>query len=117
MDCLQGSAIFEIDFPEVIEYRKTVLESLGAKPKGQLISFSLDLKNPIWPKKLVEYYDPKKKAIILVEGLLMHFTPEEIDVLLKEISELCQPGSVLIGDVLADGWKTNRTPESKKVWD
>ena len=36
---------------------------------------------------------------------------------MKEISELCQPGSVLIGDVLADGLKKNRTPESKKVWD
>ena len=118
MNCLQGCTTFENDFPDVLEYRSAVLGSLGAKPKGKLISFSINLKDPLWPQKLVEAnYDPKKKAIFLLEGLLMYFTPEERDVLLKEISELCLQGSVLIGDVLhPDFGKASSLKESKKVW-
>ena len=100
MDCLKGCTIFEIDFPDVIEYRKNVLNSMGAVPKGKLVSISMDLNDPNWAIKLIEsQFDCKKKTIFLVEGLLMYLTFEEVDNILKQISELCVEGSVLLGDL------------------
>ena len=85
MDCLKDCTIFEIDFPDVIEYRKNVLNNLGAQLKGKLVSISIDLNDPSWPLKLMEsQFDCKKKTIFLVEGLLMYLTFEEVDNLLKK---------------------------------
>lgn len=101
LDCLKGCTTFEIDFPEVIEYRKNVLDNLGAQPKGKLVSISIDLNDPSWSMKLKELqFDCKKKTIFLVEGLLMYLTFEEVDLILKQISDLCSEGSVLFGDII-----------------
>ncbi len=65
LDCLKSCTTFEIDLPDVIEYRKNVLNSLGAKPRGKLVSIAIDLNDPSWPLKLIEsQFDPKKKNSI-----------------------------------------------------
>ncbi|MDV3127523.1 class I SAM-dependent methyltransferase [Mycobacterium sp. 21AC1] len=88
-----GTVVFEIDQPQVIEFKTTTLTELGAAPTTDRRAVAVDLRYD-WPAALTEAgFDPAKPTAWIAEGLLGYLPPDAQDRLLDQITELSAPGS------------------------
>lgn len=87
--------VFEIDQPEVIEFKTTTLKDLGAAPKADLRTVAIDLRQD-WPAALREAgLDTTAPTAWIAEGLLGYLPPEAQDRLMDNITALSADGSRL----------------------
>ena len=87
--------VFEIDQPEVIEFKTTTLARLGAHPQADLRTVAIDLRHD-WPKALVDAgFDTGRPTAWIAEGLFGYLPPEAQDRLLDNITALSADGSRL----------------------
>ena len=85
--------MYEIDQPEVIEFKTTTLAELGAEPTAKRRTVAMDLRYD-WPSALIEEgFDPNQPTAWSAEGLLGYLPPDAQDRLLDTITELSAPGS------------------------
>ena len=88
-----GTTVYEIDQPEVIEFKTTTLAELGAEPTAKRRTVAMDLRYD-WPSALIEEgFDPNQPTAWSAEGLLGYLPPEAQDRLLDTITELSALGS------------------------
>ena len=90
-----GMTVFEIDQPEVIEFKTGTLAGLGAAPQTDLRTVAIDLRQD-WPTALREAgLDTSRPTAWIAEGLFGYLPPEAQDALLENITALSAPGSRL----------------------
>jgi methyltransferase (TIGR00027 family) len=88
-----GTTVYEIDQPDVIEFKTRVLADLGAEPTATRRPVAMDLRYD-WPSALIEEgFDPNQPTAWSAEGLLGYLPPDAQDRLLDTITELSAPGS------------------------
>lgn len=88
-----GTVVYEIDQPEVIEFKTRVLAGLGAQPATERRTVAIDLRDD-WPAALLEAgFDPHARTAWSAEGLLVYLPPEAQDRLFDNIVALSAPGS------------------------
>jgi methyltransferase (TIGR00027 family) len=93
-----GTVVFEIDQPEVIEFKTRTLAELGAKPTADRRPVPVDLRND-WATALRDAgFDPTAPTAWIAEGLFGYLPPEAQDRLLDQIAELSAPGSQLAAE-------------------
>lgn len=89
----EGTVVYEIDQPKVLEYKSATLTEHGAKPIADRREVPVDLRND-WPAALIATgFDPDRPTAWLAEGLLMYLPAEAQDLLFERITELSAPGS------------------------
>jgi methyltransferase (TIGR00027 family) len=90
-----GTVVYEIDQPQVIEFKSRTLAELGAAPTASRRTVAVDLRDD-WPAALrAAGFDPAEPAAWSAEGLLGYLPPQAQDRLLDTITELSAPGSRL----------------------
>jgi methyltransferase (TIGR00027 family) len=90
-----GTVVYEIDQPEVIDFKTRTLADLGAEPTAQRRTVSIDLRED-WPAALrAAGFDPAAPSAWLAEGLLIYLPPDAQDRLFDLIDELSAPGSAV----------------------
>jgi methyltransferase (TIGR00027 family) len=90
-----GTAVFEVDQPQVIEFKTTTLAGLGAQPTADRHAVAIDLRDD-WPAALTHAgLDPAQPAAWIAEGLLGYLPAKAQDRLLDQITALSAPGSRL----------------------
>ncbi|SEH93129.1 methyltransferase, TIGR00027 family [Mycolicibacterium rutilum] len=88
-----GTIVYEIDQPQVIEFKTTTMSSLGAAPVAELRTVGVDLRDD-WPKALRDSgLDPTQPTAWSVEGLLIYLPPDAQDRLFDDITALSAAGS------------------------
>ena len=88
-----GTTVYEIDQPDVIEFKTRALAELGAEPTANRRTVAMDLRYD-WPSALIEEgFDPNRPTAWSAEGLLGYLPPDAQDRLLDTITELSAPGS------------------------
>ena len=88
-----GTTVYEIDQPDVIEFKTRTLAELGAEPTAKRRTVAMDLRYD-WPSALIEEgFDPNQPTAWSAEGLLGYLPPAAQDGLLDTITELSAPGS------------------------
>jgi methyltransferase (TIGR00027 family) len=88
-----GTTVYEIDQPDVIEFKTRTLVELGAEPTAERRAVAMDLRYD-WPSALIEEgFDPNQPTAWSAEGLLGYLPPDAQDRLLDTITELSAPGS------------------------
>jgi methyltransferase (TIGR00027 family) len=88
-----GTTVYEIDQPDVIEFKTRTLAGLGAEPTATRRTVAMDLRYD-WPSALIEEgFDPNQPTAWSAEGLLGYLPPDAQDRLLDTITELSAPGS------------------------
>src|SRR5262249_12784333 len=94
-----GTELYEIDQPEVIEFKTSTLAKLGAVPAADHRPVGVDLRED-WPAALQGAgFDPARPTAWLAEGVLIGFLPPEAEVrLLDSVIALSAPGSRLAAD-------------------
>ncbi|WP_293000830.1 class I SAM-dependent methyltransferase [Mycobacterium sp.] len=88
-----GTVVYEIDQPQVIEFKSRTLAELGAEPTAQRRTVAIDLRDD-WPAALkAAGFDPGLPSAWSAEGLLGYLPPDAQDRLLDTITALSAPGS------------------------
>lgn len=88
-----GTVVYELDQPEVVEFKTRTLAALGAEPTAERRAVAADLRDD-WPGALrAAGFDPARPTAWSAEGLLGYLPPEAQDRLLNTITELSAPGS------------------------
>ncbi|ULE33851.1 SAM-dependent methyltransferase [Mycobacterium sp. IDR2000157661] len=90
-----GTVVYEIDQPQVIEFKATTMASIGAAPAAHLRTVGIDLRDD-WPNALrASGLDPDQPTAWSTEGLLVYLPPDAQDRLFDDITALSAPGSRL----------------------
>jgi methyltransferase (TIGR00027 family) len=90
-----GTTVYEIDQPQVIEFKTRTLADLGAEPTANRRTVPIDLRAD-WPAALrAAGLDIGAPTAWLAEGLLIYLPSEAQDRLFDNITELSVPGSAI----------------------
>jgi methyltransferase (TIGR00027 family) len=96
------AVVYEIDQPEVIEFKTTTLAGLGAEPTARRRTVAVDLRDD-WPAALREAgFVTTEPTAWSAEGLLVYLPPDAQDTLFDHITALSAPGSRLATDYVPD---------------
>lgn len=89
------TVVFEIDQPEVVEFKTRALDALGAQPTCERRTVGVDLRDD-WPAALRAHgFDATAPTAWSAEGLLVYLPPRAQDLLFDNITALSAPGSRL----------------------
>ena len=103
LDWPADMTVFEIDQPEVIAFKTTTLEGLGAEPTADLRSVAIDLRDDWQTALLAAGFDTSKPAAWIAEGLFGYLPPEAQDRLLDSVTTLSAPGSRIATEAVPSG--------------
>jgi len=102
LDWPDGTTVYELDQPEVIDFKTKTLAGLDAKPRANRLTVAIDLRDD-WPKALLDNgFDPTQPTAWIAEGLLIYLPPEAQDLLFDRINELSAPGSRVATEHIPD---------------
>ena len=88
-----GTVVYELDQPQVIDFKTTTLAGIGAEPLTTRRTIPIDLRQD-WPAALkAAGLDLTAPIAWLAEGLLIYLPPDAQDRLFDNITELSVPGS------------------------
>jgi methyltransferase (TIGR00027 family) len=107
-----GTTVYEIDQPEVIEFKTSTLSKIGAAPATDYRPVGIDLRED-WPAALrAAGFDIGQPTVWLAEGVLIGFLPPEAEVrLLDNVISLSATGSRVSADY---GSVTGSSEESQQ---
>ena len=95
-----GTVVYEIDQPMVLEYKAATLAEHGVEPACVRREVAVDLRQD-WPAALQSAgFDRGAPTAWLAEGLLMYLPAEAQDLLFKQINALSAPGSRISAEAL-----------------
>lgn len=114
LSCLKESDVFEVDFPEVLQLKATILQAAeeSAKEDNQqqkihcraktLTRVAADIREDDWLEKLkTSGFSPEKRTVWLLEGILYYLTQLHAMQVLRIIAEKCElTHTVLLADFM-----------------
>lgn len=120
LDWSDGTCVYEIDQPEVIEFKSRTLGELGATPSAARTTVAIDLRDD-WPEALRRSgFDATQPTAWIAEGLLVYLPPDAQDRLFDNITALSAPGSRLATEhmdmsALPKDWADKLTERSRRA--
>ncbi|HEY3995908.1 MAG TPA: class I SAM-dependent methyltransferase [Mycobacterium sp.] len=97
-----GTTVFEIDQPQVLEFKAATIAELGAEPTAEVRAIPVDLRHD-WPSALRQAgFDTESPAAWAAEGLIGFLPPAAQDLLLDNITALSADGSQLVAEVFVN---------------
>jgi methyltransferase (TIGR00027 family) len=97
-----GTTVFEIDQPQVLEFKAATIAELDAEPTAEVRNVPIDLRHD-WPSALRHAgFDTGRPAAWAAEGLIGFLPPEAQDRLLDNITALSADESQLVAEVFAN---------------
>jgi methyltransferase (TIGR00027 family) len=99
----RGTTVYEIDQPQVIEFKTQTLRGLCATPTANRRALGIDLRRN-WPEALRRVgFDPTEPTAWIAEGLLIGFLSSDAqDRLVDDVTALSAAGSWLAADYLPE---------------
>jgi methyltransferase (TIGR00027 family) len=110
-----GTVVFELDQPQVLQFKREVLARHGDAPTAERREVAVDLRND-WPQALRDNgFDPAKPSAWIAEGLLIYLPAAAQHQLFAGIDSLAAPGSHLALEesvpLAADAFEAKRDEE------
>ncbi|KAH6796247.1 hypothetical protein C2S51_037233 [Perilla frutescens var. frutescens] len=111
LSCLKESSVFEVDFPEVLHAKATILEAAANSSDKHhhpimtaksLTRVAADLTEDDWLGKLqTSGFEPNKSTVWILEGILYYLSHSDAMKVLKIIAEKCNlTKTVLLADFM-----------------
>lgn len=102
MDALRSAEVFELDFPEVLHAKTTLLRA--ENPVGGWHAVPANLGKDDWVSSLaVAGFHPERTTVWVMEGLTGYLTLQELDVLLGKITAASAEGSSMFATFTGQG--------------
>ncbi len=106
--------VYELDRPEVLRYKASVLGNL--KTQCHRYSIEVDLREP-WAEKLLDAgYQKEIPSVWLMEGFVYYLSENEVHSLLNRITRLSASQSWLGADLINSYFISNNSGELSKHW-
>lgn len=97
-----GTVVYEVDMPEVIEFKTLTLGELGAQPTAERRTVAVDLRDD-WAAALqAAGFDRHAPSAWSAEGLLVYLPDEAQDALFDNLTALSAPDSRLAFEFVPD---------------
>ena len=94
--------VFELDHPATQKVKKEKFKEIFDSPPGHVTHIPIHLDKDKISEKLFEGgYDPSKKTLFIMEGLVMYLPPPFVDKILNFIKTTSGPGSWVTFDYLS----------------
>jgi methyltransferase (TIGR00027 family) len=88
-----GTTVFELDRPQVLDFKRDVLGAHGAQPRAERREIPIDLRDD-WPQALRDSgFDPAKPSAWIAEGLLIYLPAAAEEQLFLGIDSMAGHGS------------------------
>src|SRR5271170_3677728 len=88
-----ATTIFELDRPQVLDFKREVLSEQGAEPNAERREVAIDLRED-WPQALRDSgFDPSKPSAWIAEGLLIYLPVAAREQLFTGVDALASSGS------------------------
>ncbi|MFV8054190.1 SAM-dependent methyltransferase [Mycobacterium sp. 48b] len=101
---IHDSVVFEIDQPQVLQFKEQVLAAHGVAPKARHVAVAVDLRQD-WPKALRDAgFDVTEPTAWSVEGLLPYLPADAQDLLFERITELSARDSRIAVEAFSAGF-------------
>ncbi|OSC42047.1 SAM-dependent methyltransferase [Mycobacterium decipiens] len=101
------TAVYEIDQPGVLAYKKRILQSHGAIPTARRHAVAVDLRDD-WPAALIDAgFDRTQPTAWLAEGLLPYLPGDAADRLFEMVTALSVPDSQVAIEAFTMNMKGN----------
>ncbi|MDF3337606.1 SAM-dependent methyltransferase [Mycolicibacterium septicum] len=101
---IHDSVVFEIDQPQVLQFKEGVLASHRVAPKARHVAVPVDLRQD-WPKALRDAgFDASEPTAWSVEGLLPYLPADAQDLLFERITELSARDSRIAVEAFSPGF-------------
>ena len=118
------TVVYEVDLPEVIEFKTATLGKLGAEPRAERRTVGVDLRDD-WPAALRSAgFDPHAATTWSAEGLVVYLPTQAQDALFDNITALSIAGSQLACEFVPDTgvfaderWRTHHERMSELGFD
>jgi methyltransferase (TIGR00027 family) len=95
-----GTTVYELDQPKVLDFKTATLRSHGAHPTANLVYVPVDLRQD-WPNALRDNgFDPSVPTAWSAEGLLRYLPARAQDLLFERIDALSAAGSRLAANTV-----------------
>ena len=108
---LGGTTVYELDQPEVLEFKGSTLRQRGVLPRCELVDVAVDLRQD-WPTALQQAgFDASAPSVWTVEGLLWFLPAAAQDLLFERIQELAAAGSRIAVEATAPDFNN---PEARE---
>jgi methyltransferase (TIGR00027 family) len=115
LDWPSDMVVYEIDQPQVVEFKRATLAEFGAAPTAELRAISIDLRDD-WPAALrAAGFDPTAPSAWIAEGLFGYLPPEAQDRLLDAVTDLSAPGSRLGSEAVPNQANTDLEAAREKM--
>ena len=120
LDWPAGTVVFELDQPDVIEFKSRTLAGLGAEPTALRRTIGIDLRDD-WATALADAgFDSTAPTAWIAEGLLIYLPPAAQDKLLDDVTALSAPGSRIATEQmdmngLPEDWAEKLTERSRRT--
>jgi methyltransferase (TIGR00027 family) len=114
----EGMVVYEIDQPQVIDFKTRTLTDLGAAPTADRRPIGIDLRED-WPDALRRQgFDVSQPTAWIAEGLLVYLPPEAQDRLFDSIGALSAAGSRVATEHFPDptGFSDERAQQLSERW-
>jgi len=103
-----GTTVYEVDCPEVLQYKAQVLQGISPTCIYQPVFGDLSTPDAKWATAILSAgYQTTVSTMWLLEGVVMYLQEKEVHLLLQTLSRLSIPGSALamdgvkVGSILA----------------
>lgn len=111
LDWPADMVVFEIDQPQVLEFKAETLAEMGAVATTARRAVAVDLRDDWAAALTASGFDPNRPTAWIAEGLLGYLPPEAQDRLLDTITALSAPGS----RVAAEGVVSPRDTDDEEI--
>jgi methyltransferase (TIGR00027 family) len=116
----RDAVVFEIDQPQVLEFKTRTLAGIGAEPATDRRTVAIDLRDD-WPRALLNTgFQQGVPTAWIAEGLLIYLPPDAQDRLFDNITSLSAPGSRLATEHMdlaapAEEWTEKLSERSRRM--
>ncbi|WP_101437019.1 SAM-dependent methyltransferase [Amycolatopsis echigonensis] len=115
LDWPDGARVFEVDLPDVLAFKETVLAEQGARPRCERTAVPVDLRDD-WGAALRNAgFAPERPTVWLAEGLLVYLSRDEAERLLTGVTEMSAPGSRISFEHRPDGERDGLLERAREV--
>jgi methyltransferase (TIGR00027 family) len=114
LDWSDGTVVYEIDLPKVLEYKAEILAAHGAAPVADRRPVAVDLRHD-WPQALRDAgFDATRATAWLAEGLLPFLPAAAQEAMFASIDELSGSGSRVAVEIF--GVDEDKRREAEQKW-
>lgn len=92
---------YEVDHPELLGIKEEILRGETVEPKCRRVALGTDLSHDWAPQLIKSGFNRAERSAWLIEGLFYYLEEPAVEHVLRQVSGLATPGSVVVADLVS----------------